>query len=188
MSAGGEVRSQSSRLSDPGGARPPTFHVAAKILPKRKTSHHAHGRTDGRRNHRVLATGQAGSPVVEHDGGLGGVEVDLAAPRPLVAPPRRPLWVKKDWTMRIRGQRAQINLEPTRDWFLTCSALLGGVRVPPREAAIPPIIIPSTCSKNKYSIQFEKKNENNASAMENREGLRKNRKQVLKSRGLWQLD
>lgn len=32
MSAGGEVRSQSSRLSDPGGARPPTFHVATKIL------------------------------------------------------------------------------------------------------------------------------------------------------------
>lgn len=67
---------------------------------------------------RVLATGQAGSPVIEHDGGLGGVEVDLAAPRPLVAPPRRPLWVKKDWTMRIRGgglTNAQISQEPTMD-------------------------------------------------------------------------
>uniref|UniRef100_A0A0A9EB68 Uncharacterized protein n=1 Tax=Arundo donax TaxID=35708 RepID=A0A0A9EB68_ARUDO len=32
MSAGGEARSQSSRLREPGGARPPTFHVAAKIL------------------------------------------------------------------------------------------------------------------------------------------------------------
>lgn len=31
------------------------------------------------------------APVVQRDGGLRGVEVDLAPARPLVAPPRRPL-------------------------------------------------------------------------------------------------
>jgi hypothetical protein len=104
MSAGGEVRSQSSRLSEPGGARPPTFHVAAKILPSRHKRTKGIKLTDGRPSGWVeFLLLRSGSPVVEHDGGLGGIEVDLAAPRPLVAPPRRPLWVKH-WTMRIRGE------------------------------------------------------------------------------------
>jgi hypothetical protein len=50
---------------------------------------------------------------------------------------------------------AEINQEPTMDWFLTCSALLGGVGVPPSEAVIHPISIPSTCIKNKYSINLK---------------------------------
>jgi hypothetical protein len=99
MSAGGEVRSQSSRLRLPGGERPPTFHVAAKILlsrhNSRKSSSRSRTRTadpfieslDGVSQH---LNDELSSPVVQGDGGLGGVEVDLAAPRTLMAPPRRP--------------------------------------------------------------------------------------------------
>jgi len=53
------------------------------------------------------------------------------------------------WAMRVRNHDSI----GSRDEFLTCPALLGAAGgVPPGEAAIHPVIISSTCGKNKYSI------------------------------------
>jgi len=73
--------------------------------------HHAHGMNrsieflDGLR----AATPRRCSPVVQHDGGLGGVEVDLAAPRPLVAPPRRPLWIENSMALGNASQESRFD-------------------------------------------------------------------------------
>ena len=72
MSAGGEVRSQSSRLRDPGGERPPTFHVAAKILlsgheEQEAVTFHAGNRLGGNAITEIIVSGRVAAQAINAD-------------------------------------------------------------------------------------------------------------------------